>query len=119
MRSAWVSTLFGVNSPARNVGSRLAGGTLYAFGARPTESLEFPLIPTMQRLIDWKSAAPDDVAWFDQLVVGSTALKSKLKAKKRAVLDQAIRDCARPISKIKTALHKPIDDGPKEEWENE
>ena len=108
-----------VQASGSSIEYRDGTGTLYAFGARPTESLEFPLIPTMQRLIDWKSAAPDDVAWFDQLVVGSTALKSKLKAKKRAVLDQAIRDCARPISKIKTALHKPIDDGPKEEWENE
>jgi len=94
-------------------------GTLYAFGARPTESLEFPLIPTMQHLIDWKSAAPDDVAWFDQLVVGSTALKSKLKAKKRAVLDQAIRDSARPVTKVKVQLHKPKDDNEKEEWDAE
>ena len=82
-------------------------------------SLEFPLIPTMQHLIDWKSAAPDDVAWFDQLVVGSTALKSKLKAKKRATLDQAIRDSARPVTKVKVQLHKPKDDNEKEEWETE
>jgi hypothetical protein len=37
-------------------------------------------------------------------------LKSFLKAKKRATLDQAIRDVAVPVSRIKLGLHLPDDD---------
>jgi hypothetical protein len=42
-------------------------------------------------------------------------LKSFLKAKKRATLDQAIRDVAVPVTRIKTGLFKPVDDNDIEE----
>jgi hypothetical protein len=85
-------------------------GDAYEFGPKVTESQEFPLLPVMEKLIDWRGAAPDDVAWFDKLRVSATKLKSFLKAKKRATLDQAIRDVAVPVSRIKLGLHLPDDD---------
>ena len=93
--------------PVRSVDGN---GDAYEFGPKVTESQEFPLLPVMEKLIDWRGAAPDDVAWFDKLRVSATKLKSFLKAKKRATLDQAIRDVAVPVSRIKTGLHKPVDD---------
>ena len=90
-------------------------GDRYVFGPKATESQEFPLLPVMEKLIDWQGAAPDDVAWFDNLRVSATKLKSYLKAKKRATLDLAIRDVSVPVSRIKTGLHKPVDDKDVEE----
>jgi len=90
-------------------------GDRYMYGPRSTESQEFPLLPVMGKLADWKHAAPDDIAWFDKLRVSATKLKSFLKAKKRATLDQAIRDVAVPVTRIKTGLFKPVDDNDIEE----
>ena len=90
-------------------------GDRYVFGPKATESQEFPLLPVMEKLIDWQGAAPDDVAWFDNLRVSATKLKSYLKAKKRATLDQSIRDVSVPVSRIRTGLHKPVDDKDDEE----
>ena len=96
-------------------------GNRYLYGPKATESQEFPLLPVVEKLIDWKGAAPDDVAWFDKLRVSATKLKSFLKAKKRATLDQAIRDVSVPVSRVKTELYKPVNesDGEEENYQGE
>lgn len=99
-----------VDATGESIEYQDSNGNRYVFGPRATESLEFPLLRVMEKLIDWKGAAPDDVAWFDKLRVSSSKLKPYLKAKKRATLDQSIRDVAILVSKIRTGLHKPVDD---------
>jgi hypothetical protein len=94
-------------APVRYVDGK---GDAYEFGSKATESQEFPLLPVMEKLADWKHAAPDDVAWFDKLRVSATKLKSYLKAKKRVTLDLAIRDVSVPVTRIKTGLHCPVDE---------
>lgn len=61
-----------------------------AFGA--TESGYYPLVESVAMLAEWVGDNPDDNKLWDNLRVGSTQLKSKLKAKKRADLDQRMRD---------------------------
>lgn len=91
-------------------------GDRYMFGPKATESQEFPLLPTVEALIEHRNQSPEDVGWFDNLRVSATKLKSYLKAKKRAPLHQFIMDTvATKVTRIRTGLYKPVDDKDTEE----
>jgi hypothetical protein len=89
---------------------------------QPTESGYFPLIETANMLQEWVDCG-DDPTLLNGLRVGSSQLKSKLKAKKRAALDQRIRDTVMVAeTKVKFSIKSPdgsTDDGRPdygEEW---
>lgn len=81
---------------------------------QPTESGYFPLIDTANMLQEWVECG-DDPTLLNGLRVGSSQLKSKLKAKKRAALDQRIRDTVMvKETKVKFSIKSPdgsTDDG--------
>ncbi len=92
-------------------------------GYHATEGGYFPLVETLKRLTDWCGASDDgDPVLFNGLRVGSTQLKAKLKAKKRAILDLELKENIMvKESKIKFAIKSPdgqVDDGRPdvEEW---
>lgn len=103
-------------------------GERYIFGPKAIETQEFPLIPTMQKLLDYRHTEEEnptgkggvpDVAWIANLRVGATKLKQYLRPKKRAFLHQSIMDTvAVKVTKTPTRLHRP-DDEPEEEGEDE
>ncbi len=66
-------------------------------------------MPIADKLIDWQSAYPDDVWWFGDLEIKGSALKTKLKTNKRAILDQAVKDAAIPETTVKIKVSKPLD----------
>jgi hypothetical protein len=69
-----------------------AGDQKYTASFAASESGYFPLVPTVSMLSEWIGENPEDKTLWERLRVGSTELKSKLKAKKRAILDQRLRD---------------------------
>ncbi len=92
-------------------------GNAYEFGPKETHSQEFPLLPTMEALLEHKNMTPGDTDWFANLRVSATKLKQYLKAKKRAPLHQFIMDTvATKVSRVQTGLHKPVDDRDNEEY---
>jgi hypothetical protein len=94
-------------------------GDTYLFGKKSTESFEYPLLVTLQNLLRYRDSTPNDIAWMDNLVVGATKLKSYLKAKKRAILDLELKQVARPVTRVKTGLHKADDDPDDNEYRGE
>lgn len=70
-----------------------ANGKPIEAGYQPTESAWYPLFPALALLEEWAEVVPEDSPrhWKD-LRIGSTQLRSKLKPKKRADLDQRMKD---------------------------
>lgn len=101
-------------------------GDRYVYGTKSYESQTFPLLETMQALLDYQAQEKEhpskkvkgemvpDVDWIANLVVGSTKLKSYIKAKSRAAFHQFVMETvAKPITKTKTGLHR-ADETPEE-----
>src|ERR1700677_2032214 len=111
-------------------------GKAYSFGPEESESDIFPLfqatangiatdregnpvMPIISLWRDYHHSTPGDTGWYGKLSISSTELKSKLKAKSTAFLDQAVKDAAEHLTKVKLKVSKPLDSIPDEEPEEE
>jgi hypothetical protein len=132
-----------VNGTGKNVILKDYNQKIYLYGPVESESDVLPLfqptadgivideqgnpsMPIISLLMDYAHSTPDDTAWMAKLVISSTAMKSYLKAKKRAFLDQAVSDTAEKVTKVKLKVSKPLDaipeeveDEDREEWDEE
>jgi hypothetical protein len=129
-----------VQANGKNIILRDFNQKIYSYGPEESEADIFPLfqatangiatdregnpvLPIVSLLMDYHHSTPGDTAWFGKLSISSTELKSKLKAKSRAFLDQAIKDTAEHVTKVKLKVSKPLDaideDGDDEEWDDE
>lgn len=86
------------------------------------ESKQFPLLKVLPLLMEYRETTPNDIDWLDKLLIGSTQLKSYLKAKKRAFLHQCVEDTAAvTVSKPKFEISVPAEQVTSEqrnEWED-
>jgi hypothetical protein len=102
-------------------------GDTYVYGTKSYESQVYPLLQTMQALLEYeaqekenpskkvKGAMVPDVEWIGNLLVSSTKFKSYLKAKSRAPFHQFVTETvAVPVTKTRTGLHR-ADDNPEHE----
>lgn len=102
-----------------------ANGNIHTSGHFPKESKYYPAVQTLAALVDWNeaSASGGDPTLFKGLRIGSSQLKPKLKAKKRAILDRhlngspeegteglAVRE-TKTSFQIRTSDGEPVDDG--------
>ena len=88
-----------------------ANGKAYTYGRKEKEKVTYPLfegsleegfnMPILDALLDWVRANPKDLVprkgskpWFNNLQIGATKLNSYLKAGKREILHNKIRDLA-------------------------
>jgi hypothetical protein len=124
-----------VDGSGQDIHSQDANGKFYTFGPVEKEKTTYPLfaddgsggfnMPIVDALLDWQNANPADLIpkkgskpWFLNLRIGSTQLKSYLKAKKREIIDNAIKDLATIESKIELRITRDaeVDDGTGEEY---
>jgi hypothetical protein len=115
-----------VNGTGKNVILRDYNQKCYSYGPTETESDVYPLfqstadgiatdregnpsLPIVSLLMDYAHSTPEDTGWFGKLSISGTELKSKLKAKSRAFLHQAITDTAEKVTKVKMKVSKPLD----------
>jgi hypothetical protein len=70
------------------------------------------VMPIVELLTDYAYAAPGDTKWMQKIQISSTSIKSYLKTKGRAVLDQAIDDIVEKVTKVKSTISKPLDSIP-------
>lgn len=86
------------------------------------DSKQFPLLQVLPYLMEYRETTPNDIDWLDKLVIGSTQLKSYLKAKKRSFLHQCIEDRAMVVvskPKFEISVPKEQDEAEhKNEWED-
>ena len=125
-----------VQATGKNIVVNDYNGKAYSYGPVESESKVYPLfqataqgiatdkhgnpvMPIVSLLMDYHHSTPDDTGWYGQLYISSTALNSKLGAKKRAFLDQAVTDAADKVTKAKMKVSKPLDAVPDEEPEEE
>jgi len=123
-----------VEGTGASIYSQDANGKVYSFGPVEKQKITFPLfaedgqggftLPVVDRLLDWQNANPEDLQpkrggkpWFLNLRIGSTQLKSYLKAKKREIIDNAIKDVALTENKVEYTITRDasVDDGTGEE----
>jgi hypothetical protein len=123
-----------VDGSGQEIHSQDANGKFYSFGPVEKEKTTYPLftddgnggftLPIVDALLDWQHANPDDLVprkgskpWFTNLRIGSTQLKQYLKAKKREIIDNAIKDLATVETKVELRIARDasIDDGQGEE----
>jgi hypothetical protein len=124
-----------VDGTGQSIHGQDANGKHYTFGPESKETVTFPLfeqddegfkMPIVDALLDWATVSPEDVQptkrspepWLTKLRIGSSQLKPYLKAKKREIIDNAIKDLARKETKIvlKVTRDAEIDDGTGEEY---
>lgn len=98
-------------------------GRIHTAGHMPKESKYYPAVQTLAALVDWNEASGGDPTLFKGLRIGSSQLKPKLKAKKRAILDRELNGspdegtlglCVRETKttfQIHTSDGEPVDDG--------
>jgi hypothetical protein len=131
-----------VDGAEQDIHSQDANGKNYTFGPVAKEKITFPLftengtggfdMPIIDALLDWQNAYPEDLQpkkrdqkpWFCNLRIGSTQLKSYLKAKKRELIDNRVKDLAIVETKeeLRITRDAEIDDGNGEEhheWDGE
>jgi hypothetical protein len=131
-----------VDGSEQDIHSQDANGKNYTFGPVAKEKITFPLftengtggfdMPIIDALLDWQNAYPEDLQpkkrdqkpWFCNLRIGSTQLKSYLKAKKRELIDNRVKDLAIVETKeeLRITRDAEIDDGNGEEhheWDGE
>ena len=105
-------------------------GRAYTYGPVESESEVYPLfkatadgvetdgnrlvMPVVDLLSDYAYAAPEDSAWLGKIQLSSTSIKSYLKTKRRAVLDQAIDDVVEKVTKVKLQVSRPLETLPDE-----
>lgn len=82
-----------------------ANGNEMSFGTGPSESEEYPAKDILAVCADW-AAATNDWPLVDGLLIRSTSIKPKLKAKKRLRLAETIREqgLTKAITKTQTKL---------------
>ena len=130
-----------IQATGRNIVVRDYNGKAYSFGPIESESEALPLfqatadgiamdkegnpvMPIVSLLLDYAHATPDDTLFLGKLTISSTPLSTPRKAKKRAFLDQALRDTAEKVTKSKLKVSKPLDAIPedeeddREEWDD-
>lgn len=125
-----------VDGTEQPIHSQDANGKHYTFGPVEKEKITFPLfaedgnggftLPIVDALLDWQNANPEDLApkkatskpWFLNLRIGSTQLKSYLRAKKRELVDNAVKDLAirQTVTELRVTRDASVDDGTGEEW---
>lgn len=116
-----------VDATGRSIILKDYNGKTYRFGPEERESATYPLfragegkklqvdhrgkpvMPIVDLLLDHFDTFPDDVDWMAKLEISGTKLKSYLGAKKRVLLDGAVKDVADKITKIKMTVSKPLD----------
>ena len=123
-----------VDGSGQDIHSQDANGKSYSFGPVEKEKTTYPVfagdghggftLPIIDALLDWQNAYPDDLVprkgskpWFLNLRIGSTQLKSYLKAKKRELIDNRIKDLATVEKKVELRITRDaeVDDGQGEE----
>lgn len=124
-----------VDGSGQEIHSQDANGKFYSFGPVEKEKTTYPLfvydgsggftLPIVDALLDWQHANPDDLVprkgnkpWFSNLRIGSTQLKQYLRAKKREIIDNAIKDLATVETKVELRIARDasVDDGQGEEY---
>jgi len=125
-----------VEGSGQDINSQDANGKHYTFGPVEKEKTTYPLfadngsggfdMPIVDALLDWQNAYPEDLQpkrrdqkpWFLNLRIGSTQLKSYLKAKKRELIDNRIKDLATVEVKVENRITRDaeVDDGAGEEY---
>jgi hypothetical protein len=123
-----------VDGSQQEIHSQDANGKHYTFGPVEKEKTTYPVfaddgqggftLPIIDALLDWQNANPADLIpkkgsnpWFLNLRIGSTQLKQYLKAKKREIIDNRIKDLALVETKIENRITRDaeVDDGAGEE----
>jgi hypothetical protein len=125
-----------VDGSEQEIRSQDANGKFYTFGPVAKEKVTYPLfaedgnggftLPIVDALLDWQNANPEDLQpkkaaskpWFLNLRIGSTQLKSYLKAKKREIIDNRIKDLATRETKVELRITRDAeaDTGDGEEY---
>lgn len=124
-----------VDGSGQEIHSQDANGKLYSFGPVEKEKTTYPLfvddgsggftLPIVDALLDWQHANPDDLVprkgskpWFSNLRIGSTQLKQYLKAGKREIIHNAIKDLATVETKVELRITRDaeVDDAMGEEY---
>jgi hypothetical protein len=90
---------------------------VFAFGADGMEyvSPAHPVMPIIDRLIDYAADNEADSGWMKNIVISSTSLRKYLKTNKRSFLDQSIEDSCLKVTKTPLRVSKPLDAVPVEE----
>ena len=123
-----------VDGAQQEIHSQDANGKHYTFGPVEKEKTTYPVfaddgqggftLPIIDALLDWQNANPADLIpkkgskpWFLNLKIGSTQLKQYLKAKKREIIDNRIKDLATVETKVENRITRDaeVDDGAGEE----
>jgi len=106
-----------VDGSGLEIYSQDANGKVYKYGPKPSEETTAPLfvqdgkggfaMPILDALMDWANANPKDLIprkgsqpWFCNLRIGWSQLKSYLKANKREIIHNRIKD----LVTVKTAV---------------
>lgn len=115
-----------VDATGRSIILKDFNGKIYKFGPEEKESMVYPLfkrdgkgieldaqdrpvMPIIDLLTDHAYALPEDTEWMTNLLISGTKLKSYLGAKKRVLLDGAVKDVADTVTKVKMVVSKPLD----------
>ena len=112
-----------------------ANGKHYMYGPKEKEKVTYPLfdgsleegfnMPILDALLDWVRANPKDLVprkgskpWFNNLQIGATKLNSYLKAGKREILHNNIRDLAivEKVVQLGITRDASVDDGQGSEY---
>lgn len=112
-----------------------ANGKHYMYGPKEKEKVTYPLfegsleegfnMPILDALLDWVRANPKDLVprkgskpWFNNLQIGATKLNSYLKAGKREILHNNIRNLAivEKVVQLGITRDASVDDGQGSEY---
>ena len=124
-----------VDGSGQEIHSQDANGKFYSFGPVEKEKTTYPLfaedgsggfnMPIVDALLDWQNANPADLVpkkgnkpWFLNLRIGSTQLKQYLKAAKREIIHNCVKDLATVETKVELRITRDasVDDGAGEEY---
>lgn len=125
-----------VQETGRDIRLKDFNGKAYTYGPVPSEADVYPLfkatatgieidaqnhpvMPIVELLHDYAYATPDDTSWMGKIQLSSTSIKSYLKTKRRAVLDQAVDDVVEKVTKVKLKVSKPLETLPDDDFEDE
>lgn len=122
-----------VDATGEDIYSQDANGKVYKYGPKPSEETTAPLfvqdgkggfaMPILDALMDWANANPKDLIprkgsqpWFCNLRIGWSQLKSYLKANKRELIHNRIKDLVTVKTTVEYGITKEpeVDDGVEE-----
>ena len=123
-----------VDGSGQEIHSQDANGKFYSFGPVEKEKTTYPIfaddgnggfgMPIIDALLDWQADNPSDLVpkkgnkpWFFNLRIGSTQLKQYLKAAKREIIHNRVKDLATVEQKVELRITRDaeVDDGTGEE----